>query len=161
MMFGRFTGDARAVVKDALEEAREGGARSVEAEHLLLAIASRPGDAAGACLAEAGLDREAILAALEAEEVHSLAAAGVSRAAFDLPPPAPAASPPRVGASAKLALGRGHRAASDRGDRAIVAGHLLLGVLAAERGTVARALALSGVDRDDLARSVGEAIAGR
>jgi hypothetical protein len=62
MMFGRFTADARAVVKDALEEAREGGARSVEA---------------------------------------------------------------------------------------------------AERGTVARALALSGVDRDDLARSVGEAIAGR
>ena len=60
MMFGRFTADARAVVKDALEEAREGGARSVEA---------------------------------------------------------------------------------------------------AERGTVARAL--PGVDRDDLARSVGEAIAGR
>jgi ATP-dependent Clp protease ATP-binding subunit ClpA len=161
MMLGRFTSGAKDVVKDALEEARESGARSVEAEHLLLAIAGRRGDAAAACLAEAGLDREAVLAALEAEEVHSLAAAGVARAAFDLPPPAPGASPPRVGESVKLALGRGHRAAAGRGDRAIVAGHLLLGVLAAERGTVPRALALSGIDRDELAAAVGEAIAGR
>jgi hypothetical protein len=42
------------------------------------------------------------------------------------------------------------RAAVARSDRRLAGGHILLGVLAAEAGTVPRALALAGVDRDDL-----------
>ena len=37
-MFERFTKDAREVVNDAVEVARELGAPTVEAEHLLLAV---------------------------------------------------------------------------------------------------------------------------
>ena len=47
-MFNRFTKDARAIVRDAVEIAHELGASSVEAEHLLLA-AARQDDAPSSC----------------------------------------------------------------------------------------------------------------
>ena len=57
---------------------------------------------------------------------------------------------PRMAASAKTALDRAVRAAAARRHRRIAAGHILLGVLQAEAGTVPRALALAGVDRTEL-----------
>jgi ATP-dependent Clp protease ATP-binding subunit ClpA len=139
-MFERFTQDARAVVKAAEAQAAQLGSPTIEAEHLLLALADRE--------AVIGVDREEVLAALEAERDRSLAAVGIAAPDFDLPPAA--VTRPRFAASSKLALERALRAAVARSDRRLAGGHILLGVLAAEAGTVPRALALAGVDRGDL-----------
>jgi D-alanyl-D-alanine carboxypeptidase len=148
-MFERFTHDARAVVqRAATHEAAQQGAARVEAEHLLLALAAGPDSATARLLAEVGLDHDGVLAALERETERSLAAVGVSAADFALPAaprPAPQRTP-RFGTSAKQALERSLRAAVARGDRRIVAPHLLLGVLRAQGGTVPRALAVADVD---------------
>jgi D-alanyl-D-alanine carboxypeptidase len=63
-----------------------------------------------------------------------------------------------MAASAKAALERALRVSLVRADRRIDAGHVLLGVLQAEAGTVPRALAQAGVDRDDLRRRVEAAL---
>ncbi len=152
-MFERFAKDVRAaVMRAADEEARRLGSRTVEAEHLLLALAADTHAPAGRLLAEAGLDHEGVLAALERETERSLAAVGVALSDFALPgvPAAPPRSP-RFAASGKRALERTLRVAVARGDRRISAPHLLLGVLRAELGTVPRALAAAGVDRAELA----------
>lgn len=54
-MFERFTKDARAVVTGAVEQADEEGARSVDAEHMLLALLEREGSRASFALAALGL----------------------------------------------------------------------------------------------------------
>jgi ATP-dependent Clp protease ATP-binding subunit ClpA len=142
-MFERFTHDARQVVKSAETLASGLGSPTIEAEHLLLALADcQP------VLADAGLDHDGVLAALDEERVRSLLAVGISAADFDLPP-APLTRP-RMAASSKLALARAVRAAVDRSDKRIAGGHVLLGVLAAEAGTVPRALAIAGIDRQEL-----------
>ena len=63
MAFERFTKDARAAVLGARQEARSTGQRTVESEHLLLALAARP---------ELGLDRDRLAEALAQEEEQSL-----------------------------------------------------------------------------------------
>jgi ATP-dependent Clp protease ATP-binding subunit ClpA len=145
MAFRRFAKDVRRVVLLASqEEARLSGQAVVEAEHLLLALASHPD------LRDLGLDRQELVEALAREEEQSLAAVGISASDFDL-----AASPrenvrPRIGTSAKLVLVRGLRTAVGRGEKRIQARHLLLGVLALEHGRVPRALRIAGVDPDAL-----------
>lgn len=150
-MFERFTKDARAVVEQALREARELGSPTVEAEHLLLALARRGAPA----LAGAGLDHGSVKSALDDELGRSLAVVGITWNA-PVPPEAPASSATavRFGASAKRALERAMRAAVERGDRRLEADHVMLGVLRAELGTVPRALAFAGIDREALAASV-------
>lgn len=66
-MFERFTKDARDVVKGAVAHAEGAGARSVGAEHLLLALLDREGSRASFALAALGLDgrRESVREALE------------------------------------------------------------------------------------------------
>jgi D-alanyl-D-alanine carboxypeptidase len=56
-----------------------------------------------------------------------------------------------MGASAKVALNRALKTAIARKDREIRAEHIALGVLEAEVGTVPRALAIAGLDREALA----------
>jgi ATP-dependent Clp protease ATP-binding subunit ClpA len=142
-MFERFTREARQVVRAAETHAGRLGSPTIEAEHLLLALADcQP------VLADVGLDHDGVLAALDDERERSLRAVGVSAADFDLPP-APVTRP-RMAASSKLALERALRAAVARSDKRIAGGHLLLGVLAAEAGTVPRALAIAGIDRQEL-----------
>ncbi len=153
-MFERFTKEARVIVAGAEAEARRAGTSSIEAEHLLLAATRRDSPAARA-LAELGLDRDGIAAALEAETERSLLAVGITPSELEPPGPPPAtAGRPRPAASFKLALERALRAAVARGDRRIEAGHVVLGVLKAEAGTVPRALSLAGVDRAVLADRV-------
>ncbi|MFI6012036.1 Clp protease N-terminal domain-containing protein [Streptomyces sp. NPDC051243] len=53
-MFERFTKDARAVVTGAVEHAERGGAQTVEAEHMLLALLDREGSRASFALAALG-----------------------------------------------------------------------------------------------------------
>ncbi|HXP21284.1 MAG TPA: Clp protease N-terminal domain-containing protein, partial [Streptosporangiaceae bacterium] len=75
-MVVRFAEHARAIVRQAEEEAAEAGSPVVEAEHLLLAMTGEHGSEARDVLASAGLDRDGIRAALDREFRQSLAAAG-------------------------------------------------------------------------------------
>jgi ATP-dependent Clp protease ATP-binding subunit ClpA len=153
----RFVVQARAIVRQAEKEAAEAGSPAIEAEHMLLAMAGEHGIEAREVLASAGLDRDAIRAALDREFRQSLAAAGVTLAPGGLPT---ASRDPnrraRMAASGKLVLDRALKAAAGRGQ--IQPGHLLLGVLAAQAGTVHRALALAGVDQGDLAARTRQAL---
>ena len=154
-MFNRFVKDAREIAAGAQEIARGLASPTVEAEHLLLALAEHAGTPAQEVLAGAGLDHDEICAALDGENERSLAAVGVSPAVFNLPPRASAANEkPRWATSAKLALERSLKVAAARDDRRIGPGHILLGVLRAPVGTVPRALEVAGIDRADLALRV-------
>jgi ATP-dependent Clp protease ATP-binding subunit ClpA len=142
MFNSRFGPKARGVWLAAERAARARGARTVEAEHLLLALAD---------LGEpelAGIDVDGLL---DKEFEQALSAAGVS---VRIPPPRVAKKTPGAGASAKRALERGVLTSIERGDKRVERGHLLLGVLAAEEGTVPRALSLAGVDRGELVSRV-------
>jgi D-alanyl-D-alanine carboxypeptidase len=153
----RFVVQARAVVRQAEKEAAGTGSPLIEAEHLLLAMAGEHGLEARDALASVGLDRDAIRAALDREFRRSLAVAGVT-----LPPgglPTASRDPnrrARMATSGKLVLERALKAAAGRGQ--IQPGHLLLGVLSAQAGTVPRALALAGVDPGELAARTRQAL---
>jgi ATP-dependent Clp protease ATP-binding subunit ClpA len=144
MAFERFTPDARAAVLGAREQARTLGHHTVESEHLLLALAARPEFHA------LGLDHDELATALAQEAERSLAAVGV--AAGELEPAVGARAPRKLqfATSAQLALQRAAAVAAARGDRRLHAGHVLLGVLAAQNGRVPRALRIAGVDVDEL-----------
>jgi ATP-dependent Clp protease ATP-binding subunit ClpA len=150
--------ESREVVRDARDIARGLDSATLEAEHLLLAVAGRPGTAAGRILAEAGLDEDGVRNALAAEFEDSLRAAGIALGDFDLSVAAPPLRTPRWGASAKLALQRSARVADARRDRRITPGHIVAGVLRASVGTVPRALACVGVDRVELGGRVESAL---
>jgi D-alanyl-D-alanine carboxypeptidase len=145
-----------AVLVRAEHEAREDGSATVEAGHLLLAIAGEGHADTRRVLEPAGLDRGAVRAALDREFEHSLSAVGVSRAAHTLPRPSGRPAHPGMGTSAKLVLERGFAAVPRKKD--LRPGHLLLGVLMAEVGTVPRALALAGSDRAALLAAVRQAL---
>jgi hypothetical protein len=80
-MFERFTKDARAVVKGAVGHAEGAGARTVEAEHLLLALLDREAGRASCALAAlgAGERKESVRRALD----EARRRAGLSRAETD------------------------------------------------------------------------------
>ena len=149
----------RAIAERAREEARTAGSPTLEAEHILLAIASEQGTPAQQVLASAGLDHEAIGEALEAEFADSLLGVGVSLSAFDLRHPTnPPARTPRWSQSAKLAFQRAADVVAANRDRRLEGTHLLLGVLRAQIGTVPRALALAGVDQAALTADAEQAL---
>ena len=147
---------APAVLQRAREEAKAAGSPSVEAEHVLLAIAAHRGTEAQRILGAAGLDHATILEALDREFEESLAGAGVSLSAFSLPPASRRhEATPRWGTSFKLAL---HRAPRGGPGGRLDSTRLLAGILRAQVGTVARALSLAGVDRADLAARTEQAL---
>jgi ATP-dependent Clp protease ATP-binding subunit ClpA len=148
----RIGGDVRDVMFAAVDEARALGSATVEAEHLLLALAADAASPAGGLLAQAGLDPDGVRAALERETERSLAAVGVRLADFALPDqPAAPRRAPAIAASAKRALERAVRVAAAGGERRVTGLHLLAGIVRAELGTVPRALDAAGVDRIALA----------
>ena len=142
------------VVQRAIHEAARRGSANVEAEHLLLVI-SAGDDASARALAEFGLDHAAVEAALDAERERALEVAGVAPIAAERLRSTRRARP-GWGASFRDAMRRADfRARRDRGrgererERLAIAA-ALLGVLRAELGTVPRALAYAGVDRQAL-----------
>jgi D-alanyl-D-alanine carboxypeptidase len=141
-----------AIIVRAQHEAREDGSATVEAPHLLLAVAGEPEPTTREVLDSAGLDQQAIRAALKREFEHSLSAVGVSSASYELPLPSRLPTHPAMGTSAKLALERGFASVPRKKD--LRPAHVLLGILSAQVGTVPRALALVGIDRDDLTARV-------
>jgi D-alanyl-D-alanine carboxypeptidase len=156
-MVTRFTSQARTVIAAAEQEARASRSSSLEAEHVLLAISTLDDVDARPVLSDVGLDHAAIERALKDEVLTSLSTAGI-----DIDParlPQATADPSRrirFGTSAKASLRRAAGAAA--GTRQIKPGHLLLGVLEAEHGTVPRALAIAGFDRVALVERVRSAI---
>jgi ATP-dependent Clp protease ATP-binding subunit ClpA len=150
-MFERFTKDARAVVKTAQSEAGRLGSPTIEAEHLLLALADHP------VLDKAGLDRAMLLHALDVETARSLAAVGVDVADFEIPAPRPVDSP-KFATSSKNALERTVKVALAHGDKRITNDHVLIALLSARAGTVPRALGAIDVDPVALRTAVETAI---
>jgi ATP-dependent Clp protease ATP-binding subunit ClpA len=149
-MFNKFTREARMVVGDAVEIARDLGASGVEAEHLLLAVTRGSGPVAGA-LREAGLDFDGLCAALVAETTRSLAAVGVTADAVAF---SPYVDRPKLATSAKLVLERSLRAAISEDDKRISSKHVVLGALRAPTGTVPRALECADVNRVELTAKI-------
>jgi D-alanyl-D-alanine carboxypeptidase len=152
--FGKYV---RAILADAAHEARSDRSNTLEAQHVLLAMAAQPQTIPGHLLASVGLDHDGLRAALDREFEHSLSAAGVSRSTFNLPRPSD--DPDRnvqLGASVRLAMERSVVGVGKGPQPA----HLLLGILQAQVGTVPRALALAGVDRADMMLRVRHALAG-
>ncbi|WP_141312064.1 Clp protease N-terminal domain-containing protein [Streptomyces spinoverrucosus] len=80
-MFERFTKDARAVVKGAVEQCEEAGAQTVDAEHLLLALLDHGAGRGSFALAALGLAerRESVARALD----EARRRAGLSQAEAD------------------------------------------------------------------------------
>lgn len=150
-MFERFPRASRLVLERARDEAAVLGSKDLEAEHILLALTRDPDPVVHAVLSQAGLDRDSVRRAIEAQDEAALASVGVSRAAFSLPPARPLMRAPGWGTSGKQVLIRARDAVMGRRDPTIQPGHLLLGVLRAEAGTVPRTLAFAGVDQKDLA----------
>ncbi|MGZ4199032.1 MAG: Clp protease N-terminal domain-containing protein [Thermoleophilia bacterium] len=142
--------DIRKIVTLSRTEARNLGSSRIEAEHLLLALASQPQLSAGLLLNSEGLDPTTIRGALDLEFARSLGAVGISLHGFSLPDARlPVLGGLPLGRSAKLALQRAIQARASRGRdrRRMDSLHLLIGILSAEGGTVARALAMIEVDR--------------
>jgi ATP-dependent Clp protease ATP-binding subunit ClpA len=134
------------IVRAARVEAIADGARAVEAEHLLLALAAGENSAAQLLLAGAGLDHDTIHQALVDERRHSLETVGVAVAASPEPVRDPRAHLD-FAASARQALVRGAASNTQKRRRRLSSAHLLVGVLGAKVGTVPRARQLAGVDR--------------
>jgi ATP-dependent Clp protease ATP-binding subunit ClpA len=134
-------------------EAKRDGAKYIEAEHMLLALAADRHGRAAKAMIELGLDHERLEKALQEEHRRTLAFAGMSAPSKELVEATELESPLTFGTSAKSALRRGLIATRDarRGRRARLSDtELLVGILQAELGTVPRALAISGIDRDAL-----------
>jgi D-alanyl-D-alanine carboxypeptidase len=157
-VFERFTRDARDVVRRSREEAAGLRSPTLEAEHLLLALAAPASGAPATVLAELGLERGRLVEALDAELESTLEAIGVPAAELLEQAPPSGRSDPRWSQSAKLAMRRSVQAAEARRDRRLLPAHLLLGVLGAEVGTVPRALQAAGVDPRELADRMAAAM---
>ena len=121
---------------------------TLEAHHLLLAIAARRHPRRACCRGRAGPGPRA---ALDQEFEHSLDAVGVSFADFGLPRPTPVPQRTAAGASSSSRSSGCRLPAGRTCDRPHAARHP-----AAEVGTVPRALALAGVDRAELIVRVTE-----
>jgi D-alanyl-D-alanine carboxypeptidase len=146
-----------AIIMRAVQEARDDGSKTVEAQHLLLAVAGEGESITREILASASLDLQAVRDALDREFEHSLSTVGVSSRTYDLPAPSKGPTHPKIGASAKLAMDRAFSSVARKKD--LRPAHMLLGLLRAEVGTVPRALALAGADRAELVTRAQQVLA--
>ncbi|GAA2591121.1 MULTISPECIES: Clp protease N-terminal domain-containing protein [Streptomyces] len=180
-MFERFTKDARAVVQGAVDQAEEERARTVESEHLLLALLEREGSRASFALAALGVAerRDAVRqalrdarrrAGLSQAETEALAGLGIDVAEVvarvEEAHGVGAMSADRKGGrrwsghrgfgrGAKEVLEKSLRVAVARRDRHIGDEHLLL-ALTLRPGVPAEVLADLGVTHESLTRVLGD-----
>lgn len=143
-------GSLRPIVAQAVEEAGQRGSTTVEAEDLLLALASAGTPETRAMLADAGLDHQSILDALRNERRHSLNYIGIAPLEENRLTTAPRTGRPGWGTSVREAMGRGRMPLNKNRQRGVAECDVLIGVLLARLGTVPRALALAGIDIDAL-----------
>lgn len=140
----------QAVLSRAIDEASARRSTTVEAEHLLLALATDEGLIAAKVLADAGLTHDAIEAALDQERAESLAAAGIGPVDESCLAATPRQVRPGWGPSVKEAILRGKKPVISDGRHRPSETELLIGILQANLGTVPRMLAIAGIDRGDL-----------
>ena len=129
-------------------EAKRDRAKFIEAEHMLLALASDSDSDAARVLNESGLDHERLASALDEEHRRTLSFAGIEAPDRKLAEATELDSALSFGTSAKAAIRRaliGSR--HDRRRARLRSIDLLAGILQAELGTVPRALAIAGIDR--------------
>lgn len=132
-------------------EAKRDGAKFIEAEHMLLALAADPDSDAAKLLNEAGLDHARLTSALKQEHQRTLAFAGISTPSADLVKATELESRLTFGTSAKAAFRRALVGSHHDRRRARLRNiDLLAGILEAELGTVPRVLAIAGIDRAEL-----------
>jgi len=146
-----FRADFRPTIGVAMLEATNRASATVEAEHLLLAFLFNRTSRTTALLAGHGLTYESFTAALQREREQTLAGIGIQLPDASRLRAAPRirSGGPRFGAGAKDTWERAVRRARARRGRGqrITDADFVLGILAAELGTVPRALALAGIDR--------------
>jgi ATP-dependent Clp protease ATP-binding subunit ClpA len=147
-VLSKFASDARYAALEATSVAAGLGSNSVEAEHLLISIASGNSSAAHA-LKDVGLEPQELRDAIVRDFERTLANVGVDISGVDLPANC-RRTKPTWGTSAKQGLERAAVEAKRRGDKRIGCAHLLRGLLAAEHGAVPRILAAEGIDPDEL-----------
>lgn len=136
------------VVKQFDVEARRDGAKSIEAEHMLLALTTNPDSDAARLLHEFGLDHQRLDSALREERRRTLAFAGVNPPDKTQVEATERESPLSLGTSAKAAIRRALTGSRhDRRRARLRSTDLLAGIVEAELGTVPRALAMAGIDR--------------
>ena len=135
----------RASLARARVEAKQAGSRTLEAEHLMLALAADADSEPARLLADAGLDYDRLTGALRNERRQSLAHAGIQPG--EERAPRPSDGTPVWATSAKEALLRGKDVATRQHRSRMGGTELLVGILHADLGTVARALEFAGVDR--------------
>jgi ATP-dependent Clp protease ATP-binding subunit ClpA len=129
-------------------EAKRDGAKSIEAEHMLLALTADPDTAAAKLLEEFGLGHERLASALREERRRTLAFAGVKAPDEELVEATELDGALSLGTSAKAAVRRALIGCpNDRRRARLRTTDLLAGILEAELGTVPRALAIAGIDR--------------
>jgi D-alanyl-D-alanine carboxypeptidase len=129
-------------------EAKRDGAKLIEAEHMLLALAAGTDSGAARLLNEFGLDHERLASALHEEHRQTLAVVGMKATGTSLGDATELDSAPSLGTSAKVAMRRALMGSRHDRRRARLRGtDLLAGILEAEFGTVPRALAIAGIDR--------------
>lgn len=136
----------------AAKEAEADFSRTIDARHILLALAADQETTAGRYLTSVGLDHGAVRTALEREFDQSLKLVGTQRPESSLQADERDTA---ARASAHLNLGLSVQQALKRGLRGLkvnpTPAHVLLGILRAEVGTVPHALSLAGYDRAELA----------
>jgi ATP-dependent Clp protease ATP-binding subunit ClpA len=133
-------------------EAKRDGAKAIEAEHMLLALTTSTDGDAAKLLHEAGVDHQRLASALQEERRRTLAFAGMKAPDLKLAEATELESSLSLGTSAKAAVKRAVIGARHERHRVhLRSTDLLAGILAAELGTVPRALAIAGIDRVALA----------
>jgi len=141
----------RRIANRAILEASRLSSPNVEAEHVLLALASEASGATTRTMVDEGLSYQAIDDALRREHEQSLRAAGIEPVDESRLVSTRRRGRPGWGASAKEAFTRAsHGAGRGRSRHRIQEFDLLLGVLQANLGTVPRALQIAGFDRAQL-----------
>jgi D-alanyl-D-alanine carboxypeptidase len=129
-------------------EATRDGAKFIEAEHMLLALAASPKTDAAKLLGEFGLDHPRLVSALDEEHRRTLTFAGMREPDTRLAEATELDTKLSLGTSAKAAIRRGLIGARhDRRRARLRSIELLAGILQAELGRVPRALAIAGIDR--------------
>jgi ATP-dependent Clp protease ATP-binding subunit ClpA len=177
-MFERFTEDARQVVVQAQDEARQLRHHHIGTEHLLLGLLGRQGSPTAAVLLRHGLTRESAVAAIRAfTDTEGLDAAALGTVGIDLDAVRDSVEatfgPGALDGPGRGREPRGHIPFTGRAKKvlelslreaialksgSIADGHIALGLLREGQGLAVKVLADRGIDTEALRREIRAAL---
>jgi ATP-dependent Clp protease ATP-binding subunit ClpA len=149
--------ELHAIGRRAIAQAQLRRASSVEAEHVLLAILGVPSGVAAARLERAGLGYDILTSALDAERRRSLAIAGIAPISAEALAATKRTTTTRWGASIRDVLRNANKPSAKDGRPGALEIELSIAILRADLGTLPRALALAGIDRNTLIAELNSA----